>query len=251
MRKVSEKPRKRKKLPPKVLSEARALAGKWQLPIQTAVQIAQGHRDLSDVVQRQLLVERLAVLVQRGELREDLAPQVVAGRYTLEHALFHTRLRQRKRAPDYTRSFLDDLARDEAPVALALLGCRLEQGVVAASRPFDLTFVTRGGDELLVQKHDIKFFFDARLRKHLVKTVRWGRDSQQMPAGTLGKVGARTDIKARELLSALEGDRSVDWRTVEGDVLRGRVQWFGRYEAILRTTKGDVTVLRHAAVSLG
>lgn len=237
-------------MPPDLLAKARALSGKWKLPIQTAVQIAKGNRSLSDVLEKEQLKERVAGLVQRGELYEGYGGQVVAGSWPMERALFLTRLRERKQAPDYMRCYLDDYARDRRPAALALLGNELLQGTVLDSRPYDITFETQDGESLDVSKHDIKFYFDARRKKHLLKTVRWGDKEASRARGSLARVGTREDVKARDLLELQEGERAIGWSTVEGDVLRGLVTWFGRYEVVLTSPKGEIVALRHGVASI-
>lgn len=241
----------KKKLPKETVAKARDLEVKWSLPRPTALLIAQGKQDLTEVLRKIQLKEKVARLMEKGEVLPALGPQVVAGRWTLERALFHTRLRARKGAPDYMRCFLDEYARDQRPTALSLVGGELVQGTVVESRPFDLTFRPRdSSDETTILKHDIKFFFDATRRKHLLKAIKWGTGETAVTPDHLRRIGARTDIKARILLEMQESERAVEWQTLEGDTIRGRITWFGRYEVQLQTAKGDVIAMRHAVASL-
>ncbi len=241
----------KKKLPKETIAKARDLEVKWSLPRPIALQIAQGKQDLTEVLQKIQLKEKVARLMAREEILPALGPQVVAGTWTLERALFHTRLRARKSAPDYMRCFLDDYAREQRPIALSLVGGELVQGKVVESRPFDLTFCPRdSSDETTIVKHDIKFFFDATRRKHLLKAIKWGTAETAITSDHLRRIGARTDIKARVLLEMQESEKAIEWQTLEGDCIRGRITWFGRYEVQLQTAKGDVIVMRHAVAAI-
>ncbi len=248
-RKSGAKPRRR--LPQAIDAKARDLEVKWSLPRNVAVQIAQGKLELEGVLQKIQLREKVDRLLEKGELFPPLGPQVVAGSWSLERALFHTRLRASKGAPDYMRSFLDEFAREERPVALAMVGGKLLQGTVVESRQFDLVLRPReGGDNLTIVKHDIKFFFDGTRRKHLLKSIKWGVAEELVNADCLRRIGARNDVKARILLELQESGRAIEWQTIEGDNVRGRIGWFGRYEVMLQLPKGDVFVMRHAVATV-
>jgi sRNA-binding regulator protein Hfq len=132
-----------------------------------------------------------------------------------------------------------------------MVGGKLLQGTILESRPFDLVLRLRDSEEsTTIVKHDVKFFFDASRRKHLLKSIKWGSAEELVEADHLRRVGARTDVKARILLKLQESNRAVDWRTAEGDHIRGRLEWFGRFEVKLQTSKGDIFVLRHAVAEV-
>ena len=103
-------PRQRGRLPQGLDHRARDLEAKWGLSRNVAVQIVQGKLELDAVLQKIQLREKVNRLAENGELYPPLAPQVIAGSWSLEDALFHTRLRARKSAPDYMRCFLDESA---------------------------------------------------------------------------------------------------------------------------------------------
>lgn len=242
----------KRRLPQETTAKARDLEVKWGLPRDVAVQIALGRLELDEVLQKIQLREKVDRLVEQGDLFPPLGPQVVAGSWSLDQALFHTRLRARKAASDYMRCFLDDFARESRPAALGVVGGGLLQGTIVESRPFDLVFRPRNGEkESTVLKHDVKFFFDASRRKHLLKSVRQGSPEEVVAGDHLKRVGSRNDVKARTLLALQESGKAVNWQTVEEDCIRGRIGWFGRYEVSLQVAKGEIFVLRHAVAAVG
>jgi len=110
-----------------------------------------------------------------------------------------------------------------------------------------VTIQTSDGEEMLVEKHDIKFYFDVRRRKQVMKQVSWGSSEDRVEPGILRTMSNRGYVKARVYLMAQEDDRTIRWESLEGDGIKGKVLWFGRFEVVLETGKGDrVVTLRHA-----
>jgi hypothetical protein len=242
---------KRKGLPPKQRAQVRELAEQSGIPTHLAAQVVTGKRTLKEVLSELQARDRVKRMAAEGTLSSAYAPQVLAGRWTLDEALFLSRLRQRKTAPDYTRCHLDDFAREDRAVGIAAVGRQLLVGRVAEARTFDLVLADREGTETTLLKHDIKFYFDAGRKKHLIKSIQWGDEGPGMDPDHLRRIRHRVDIKARHLLAAQEADKTVSWETAEADLLRGKLIWFGRYEALLQTSRGDTVVLmRHAVRSL-
>lgn len=230
-----------------ILDQAREVHEKSGLPMRWAMKVAKGEMPLAEAVKSLQKRDRIQRMVDNGELEQGHAASILAGRHTLEEGLRATRLRRRKRAEDYQKSHLQELAGSGSTVTIALIGNRTVSGLVASHEPFTVTLTDKDGQSVEIDKHDIKFFFRNQDRKRAVRSVRWGDPEQALQPGALSTRKEREKIKARALLAAEEGGQMLRWTTVEHDVLRGRIGWFGRFELVLQTSRDvPIYVMRHA-----
>lgn len=223
----------------------RSLVERFTMPPHLARLVATGDRGLSDALldmQRTEVAERLLAEAKIGGQEASL---VRLGRLTPDEAQFRKRLREHKNNPGYAISRLGGLLEED--VVLATLGGRRVQGRLTGLEPFEVTLETADGASTLA-KHDLKLAFLGAHRKRLVKRgITWGDLEARLEPGDLKLRANRRDIKARDLLLAMEGERLVTWITAEDDRLRGRVTGFNRFEVVLETTQGTEALLfRHA-----
>jgi len=161
-------------------------------------------------------------------------------------------LRGWKRGGQYMKCHLEDFVGTPTVIGLALVGRRLVYGTVIGNTKYDVRLRTSQDEEPEFHKHDVKFFFDAGRKKHVLKQIGWGDKERVMESNHLRRIRNRTDIKAFVLQRMQEEKRTVQWLSVEGDRIRGRVAWFGRFEVILETGKGlRIIAMRHAVLSVG
>jgi sRNA-binding regulator protein Hfq len=230
-----------------ILDQAREVHEKSGLPMRWAMKVAKGEMPLAEAVKSLQKRDRIQRMVDNGELEQGHAASVLSGRSTLEEGLKATRLRRRKRAEDYQKSHLQELAGSATSVTLALIGNRTVSGLVASHESFTIMLTDKDGQSVEIDKHDIKFFFFTQDRKRAVKSVQWGDPGQALEPGALSTRKERAKIKARVLLAAHEDGQMFRWATVEQDLLRGRVGWFGRFELVLQTSRDvPIFVMRHA-----
>ena len=239
------------RVPPQVFRQAQELVEKSGIPLKEALHVASGQKQLREVLATLRLRDELSVLERKGLLLPAYAGEVLRGNMDRETALLLTRVRLRKREPDYVACHLEQHAADEKAVTLALVGRRLVTGKVRENRQFDIALSSRDGEDLAINKHDIKFYFDAGRKKHVLKQLAWGPAGAAVVEDHLAKIASRHDIKARAYQAARDEGRVVNWRSVEHDLIRGTVVWLGRYEVVLETSKGDrIVVMRHAVDGL-
>ena len=251
-RRASEARSGRTGLAPAVFNQAKTISEKSGVPLSWAAKIATGEKSLVEVLAILKLRDQVAGLQTRGELDPPLGKAVIEGRLSLDEALFLTRLRKIKRQESYKKSHLSDFHEIGQPVCLALIGGDLIQGTLVASGAFDVTIRSGEEEPRLVYKHDVKFFFPGQRKKGVLKALQWGPAENRLEPDFLRRISKRKDIKAAALLRCVEDGRTVNWKTAEEDVLRGKLEWFGRYEILLRTSRGDeVYLMRHAALALG
>ncbi len=241
------RPRRKFKLPPDVFRKAKELEVQSGIPFKWAVKVAQGESTLVDVLESLRLRDEVDGALTRGTLSSKYSGEVLKGNLSLDDGMLLTRLAVRKRKSDYMKTHLEEYADSGEPVVLSLVSGRMLTGHISKHTRFEVVLTGRDGTEESFHKHDIKFFFDARKKKHVLKAVRSGGADRVVESGHLEVFANRRKIRARYLLAALEAGRTVAWETVEGDVLRGRIIWHGRYEVRLETSRGPVVVLmRHA-----
>lgn len=241
------RPRRKFKLPPDIFRKAKELEEQSGIPFKWAVKVAQGERTLVDVLDSLRLREEVDAALTRGELSAKYSGEVLKGNLPLEDGMLLSRLAVRKREPDYMTTHLEGYADTGEAVVLALVGGRMLAGNLTSHNRFEVVLTSRDGQEESIHKHDIKLFFDARKKKHVLKALRRGPQAEVVEPGHLEVFANRRKVKARYLLAAKEAERTVAWETLEGDILRGRLVWHGRYEVRLETSRGPVVVLmRHA-----
>lgn len=233
------------------MKKARELHEQSGLPMRWAVKVASGQMSLGQAVKELQERDRVARLVEQGKLLPGMAAAVTGGNCTLEEGLKTTALKRRKQEKDYQKSHLTDFAASHAAVTLALVSGRLVTGTLTRDEPFAVAVQDREGQVTDADKHDVKFFFKAGDRKKVFKNIKTGTAAQLLEPGALKERKARKKLKARNFVGPLEEGRTVAWTTVEGDVIRGKVVWFGRFEVILETGNGiPVYIMRHAFAAM-
>jgi hypothetical protein len=236
------------KVPPRKFQEARDLAGKSGIPLAAAIRVVLGQATMAQTVQALQLRDKVEALAREGKLFKGLPGKVLKGELTLEQALALTRLGELKRGPDYMKCHFGDFARSGTAVGVATVGRKILYCTVVEDQKFEVRLKPAEGEEVTLHKHDVKFYFDASRKKQVLKQVAWGQGGEPLPPDHLWKQKNRTDIKAAVYFAALEAGKALRWESVEGDSLRGKVAFLGRYEVVLESPAGDrIVVLRHAA----
>jgi len=236
----------RPKVPPEVFAKAKQIAEKSGIPVGWAIPVAQGEKTLSEQLLRLRLRDQVNALQAQGALTPRYASEVLKGNLDIERAKAESRLIAMKHQEVYYKCHFQDFAEQGQSVGVALVGKRLLYGTVTLNDKYAIKLKS-GEEELLLDKHDMKFYFAAGDKKQVLKQVTWGDKETVLEQSHLKRLKHRVDIKARVYLDAKEQDKAITWQTVENDVLRGKVVFLGRWEVVLETAKGvKVVMLRHA-----
>ena len=244
-------PSRPRKLPQWVYEKARALADESHIPLREAARVISGELTLKEVLIRLKKLEELHAMKRNGKLLVRFVQPVFNEVLSLDDALFQTQLVRIKNGPDYRNCFFDEFQANHQPVTLAVMSGKMTSGTITENGKYDVTLVDRNGEPSLVPKHDIKFYFPSGAKKSVMKKMQFGDASGKLETGALEDMNARIDVKAKVLLAHQIREGACTWETVEGDLLRGYIRWFGRYEVKLETTRKDtIILLRHAFKSL-
>ena len=216
------------------------------MPFQMAMAVVQGRLELNEALERMARKQSVESLMRRHDLSRALATQIVMGHANLETVLAKRRLNAH-REENLLRSCLDAAVSEKTQLGLSLHGGRNDEGVVTVIDPYTFTFTGRSGEPESIHKLQVKFAFKAEDRKKVRKVVRVDKDVAAKAKEPIVRPQDRYSCSDKRLFAVMDADEEVVITLLEGDVLRGHVTWFGRYEFGLRAKGGlDITVFRHA-----
>jgi sRNA-binding regulator protein Hfq len=216
------------------------------MPFQLAMQVAQGKVPLNDALER--LNQRVEVdrLMKEHELSRALATQVVLGHADLGAFLAKRRFEEHRTA-NLDRSCLDRAAQSGQPLTLALFGQRKVEARVLSTSTYHVIVQEEGKEPEQLHKLDLKYAYLPDDWKKLKKIVRKDKELTEHPLRPAERPQDRYTCSDRRLFRYLDEDVAVDVTLLEGEILHGHVQWFGRFEFGLGLKgEGDVTIFRHA-----
>lgn len=215
------------------------------MPYQMAMAVAHGKMDLNEALERMARRDRVNVLMERHQLSRALATQIAIGHADLEQILARRRLAEH-RAENRERTCLQP----EVPLALALHGNRLLKGKVTQVDPYTFQFAEGDAEPTEIHKLEVKFSYDPADWKKVKKGVRQNKRQTERDTPAVHPQD-RYSCSDRRLFSYLDRGVEVVVTLLDGDILRGRVAWFGRYEfGLILRTEVEVTIFRHALKNL-
>ncbi len=224
------------------------------MPHPLAVAVAHGVLDLSDALERMARRQRVDRMMAEHDLSRALATQIALGHASLDDVLTRRRLEQ-LRATDWHRSVLDP---GGGPLVLLMHGDKRLTARVAESAPYFVRLQPvdeRGnaqGDPVDVHKLQLKIAYPVAAWKEFRKVLKRDKDLQANPLAPVPRPQDRFGCSDKRLFKLAERKVEVSATTLEGEVLRGTVAWFSRFEIGLAIKGGSViTVFRHALHALG
>ena len=217
------------------------------MPYQMAMAVAHGKMELNEALERMARRDRVTTLMERHALSRALATQIAIGHADLDQILARRRLAEH-RAENRDRTCLEP----GVPLALALHGNRVIKGQVVPVDPYTFRFVEGEGegDPEEIHKLEVKFGYDPADWKKLKKGVRQNKRQPERDTPAVHPQD-RYSCSDRRLFGYLDRGDEVVATLLDGDILRGRVAWFGRYEfGLILRTEAEVTIFRHALKDL-
>ncbi len=241
----------RNKLPPGVVKQARSLMSQSGIPFGAALRVVQGKATLNEVLQELLREEKIRKLMATHRINRALATNVALGRTDLEIVLLRRRKNETLRS-NYHRSCLEDAHLTGARIAIAVHGHKKLLGKVEENEKYAIRFRQDSDTEAReIHKTEIKFAYDPDQYRQIKKFIKIDNKVRAKKLGPILRPRERHHFKNLTLQQALDAREEVQVTTLEGDVLRGHVEWFGRWEFGLKVKGGArVTVFRHAVYDL-
>lgn len=151
----------------------------------------------------------------------------------------------------YHTSVFDQAFESKEPYEFHLHGHRIVKATVVENLKYDLSLHSAETGEMHLPKTDVKLLYPAALSdavRPLLKADRKVRDLQLEPIIPARK---RHHIKNKSLFPLMKERQVVFFTLMEGEVVKGLVTGFTRYEITVSLKGGiPVVVLRHSVVDL-
>lgn len=211
------------------------------MPYQMAMAVAHGRMDLNEALERMARRDRVNVLMDRYGLSRALATQIAIGHADLEQVLARRRLEEHRSANrDRTCLATGNV------LALVLHDGRTVKGAISEAEPY--TFRIQSGEQAEeIHKLQVKYGYEPDDWKKVKKGVRQDKKAAREAETPAVRPQDRYSCSDRRLFGYLDQETEVVATLLDGDVLRGVVTWFSRYEFGLKLrTDVEVTVFRHS-----
>lgn len=216
------------------------------MPYQMAMAVVHGRMELNEALERLSRRDQVNVLMERHDLSRALATQVALGQVDLG-LILHRRRMKEHRAENLTRTALTQ----GAQVALARFGGEETRGEIVEVGPYAVEVKSEDGETSEIHKLDLRYVFDPNDWKGVKRASKKSKteDPDVRPAP---RPQDRYTCSDRRLFTYIDKKAEVSVTLLDGQVFRGTVAWFSRYEFGL-VLKGDleIAVLRHALGDLG
>lgn len=221
------------------------------MPFQMAMAVALGRMSLNDALERLARQEKVNQLISTHDLSRALATQIVLGHAKLDAVLSRRRL-ENHREENKDRSCLYDAMLTSDPISIGTFGGATLVGQVINVTPYHAELAIEGEDEPLeYHKLQFKYAWAPEDFRGVRKAVKIDKDIAQSPEEPMERPQDRYTCSDKRLFRYLDSETIVVATLLEGEVLKGSVQWFSRYEFGMML-KGDVqvTVFRHSLRNL-
>ncbi|MEZ4316048.1 MAG: hypothetical protein R3F61_01020 [Myxococcota bacterium] len=212
------------------------------MPFQMAMAVAHGRMDLSEALERMSRKDKVSRLVDEHGLTPALATQVAMGHVDLQIILRRRRLQEHRDA-NRDRTMLEPGNR----LTFGLHGRRVVTGVVGAATPYSFMLTPDEGEAEEIHKLQVKFAYAPEHWKRAKKAIRMDKVLSKTPREPIPRPQDRYGCSDKRLFSYVDRRDEIGVTLLEGEMIRGTVKWFSRYEIGLEV-RGDVDifVFRHA-----
>jgi len=241
------KKREKKRTDPQVRAKAEELAASG-MPFQLAMAVALGRVDLNTALERMARDQKVDRMMAKYDLGRALATQVVLKQADLEFILAQRRMAAH-REENRTRSCLDELLISSDPMVFGLHGQRLVHAQVVDVKPYTATLrLVDSGEEEEIHKLQFKYAYRSTDEKRMNKTLRWDEALKAEPKEPIVRPQDRYSISDKRLFQLLDNQESIGLTLLEGENLRCKLEWFGRFElaVVLKDGETRAQVFRHA-----
>jgi sRNA-binding regulator protein Hfq len=128
---------------------------------------------------------------------------------------------------------------------------RVIRGKVTENLKYDLKLDVEGSGEEIFPKTDVKLLYPGHLAQSIRPLIKINTAVKNQGLEPIISPGKRHHIKNKSLFPLMKEKSVVFFTLLEGEILRGIIAGFSRYEIVLHLKGGlPVHVLRHSAYDL-
>jgi hypothetical protein len=154
-------------------------------------------------------------------------------------------------ARNYEVSVFDTAIASAKPWEMHLHGRRTIMATVLENRKWDVTLDVVGKEKEELQKIQVKYLYPADLSESVKPLVKLDKGVESLKLEPILSPHKRYFVKNKTLFPLLKEKEVLIFTLLEGEVLRGIVTDFSRYDVTLSLKGGlAVTILRHSICDL-
>ncbi|MCP4669517.1 MAG: hypothetical protein GY849_24550 [Deltaproteobacteria bacterium] len=152
---------------------------------------------------------------------------------------------------NYHISVFDQALASKDPWELHLHGHRIVKAGLIENLKYDVKVHIEGGGDELLAKTDIKIIYPDNVSESLGPLLKTDEKVRDLSLEPIISPRKRHHIKNKSLFPLMKERRLVIFTLLEGEMVRGIVAGFNRYEMTVNLKGGiPVTILRHAVYDL-
>jgi hypothetical protein len=151
----------------------------------------------------------------------------------------------------YSQSIFDEIAETGAPFNFRIHERGIVCGEVLENMVYDISFKSVEGVQEILPKTSIQYLYSMDAAEGVLKLVKRNPEVESLSLQPIIPSKPRYHIKNKTLFPLMEDKHVVFFTMLEGDVLRGVINGFNRYEITLHLKGGvPITILRHGVYDL-
>ena len=217
------------------------------LPFQLAMAVAQGRLELNEALERMARKDQVNKLMAKHDLSRALATQVSLGHADLEQVL------SRRRLTEHRELHRDWSCLQPGHKTVLTLRDRRLKGEVVSNGSYNFVFREDGAEaEEEIHKLEAVYAYEPNHWKKVRKGIKKDKAVAAQSLRPAERPQDRYGCSDKRLFRYLDADADVVVTTLTGELLRGKVGWFSRYEFCLQLKTGvPVVIFRHALLKIG
>lgn len=193
----------------------------------------------------------IAEIAKKYQISNSLAACVYKKILTPERALLLYNLGNYKKE-NYHINQLELDMKESIPLVFHIHGAKCVEGKIVEMSRYEFVYEDlQTGEKNNLKKIELKFFYPLSLKESIQKLIKIEEEVAKKKIGSIEKPAGRNHIKNKTLYPLMMNKDVVFLTTLEGDVIRGIISGFSRYEIKISMKGGiPVTILRHAVYDL-
>jgi sRNA-binding regulator protein Hfq len=152
---------------------------------------------------------------------------------------------------DYGTSVFDEACKSKKPWEFHLHGHHIIRSKILNNLVYDLKIKSDDTDKSVLSKTDVKMFYPIDISDKVRSLIKEDPKVSKLSLEPIIAPALRRHIKNKSLFPLMKERQAVFFTLLEGEIIKGLVTGFSRYE-ITCSLKGGlpVTILRHAVYDL-